>query len=283
MRWKGRQGSRNVENRRGRGGVARPAGLGIGGILIVAVLALVFGIDPTQLLDATDSSLPRRDMGRSGMAADPETDAFVSVVLRETEEIWGELFARDGRVYQEPTLVLFEGSVGSACGFQSSAVGPFYCPGDSKVYLDTGFFRDLEQRFGAPGDFARAYVIAHEVAHHIQNLTGISREVARMKQGAGETRANWLSVLQELQADCLAGVWAHHADASRDLLERGDVEEGLAAAAAIGDDRLQMRSRGHVSPESFTHGTSDQRVRWFKRGMSAGDPSACDTFGADGV
>jgi hypothetical protein len=203
---------------------------------------------------------------------------FVAVVLADTEDVWTEVFRRSGRSYREPTLVLFSGAVESACGFAQSAVGPFYCPLDRKVYLDLAFFKDLRDRFRAPGDFAQAYVIAHEVGHHVQTLLGISQEVVEMRQRLDTARANALAVRQELQADCFAGVWANRAHRARQILEAGDIEEGLDAAAAIGDDRLQQRTRGYAVPESFTHGSSAQRVRWFKRGLESGDPGACDTF-----
>jgi predicted metalloprotease len=211
----------------------------------------------------------------------PEEDKlkdFVSAVLGSTEDTWGELFKQSGRQYVDPKLVLFRGAVQSACGFAQAAVGPFYCPGDQKVYIDLGFYEELRNRFHAPGDFAEAYVIAHEVGHHVQNLLGISDKVAQAQQRGSREQANALSVRVELQADCLAGVWANHADASRHILERGDLESGLNAASAIGDDRLQMQSRGYVSPESFTHGSSQQRVRWFKRGLETGSVKECDTF-----
>jgi hypothetical protein len=211
----------------------------------------------------------------------PEEDKlkeFVSAVLGSTEDTWGELFKQSGRTYADPKLVLFRGAVQSACGFAKAAVGPFYCPGDQKVYIDLGFYEELRNRFHAPGDFAEAYVIAHEVGHHVQNLLGISSKVAQAQGRSSPEQANALSVRVELQADCLAGVWANHADASRHILERGDLEAGLNAASAIGDDRLQMQSRGYVSPESFTHGSSQQRVQWFKRGLETGSVKECDTF-----
>jgi hypothetical protein len=207
---------------------------------------------------------------------------LVSVVLADTEDTWHALFGKVGRSYREPTLVLFSGAVESACGSAEAAMGPFYCPGDQKVYLDLTFFDELHDRFGAPGDFAQAYVIAHEVGHHVQNLLGIAKQVQAARQQAGEREANALSVMMELQADCFAGVWGYHADKSRGLLEAGDIEEGLNAAAAIGDDRLQRQARGYVVPESFTHGSSAQRVRWFRQGLSSGDPNSCNTFAAAG-
>ena len=205
---------------------------------------------------------------------------FISVVLADTEDTWGAIFNSAGRTYEQPGLVLFSGAVESACGFAQAAVGPFYCPGDRQVYIDLSFYQELQSRFGAPGDFAQAYVISHEVGHHVQTLLGISERTMAARQRASEAEANALSVRQELQADCFAGIWAHNADRSRQLLESGDIEEGLNAAAAIGDDRLHKQSRGYVSPESFTHGSSQQRVSWFKRGFESGSVDSCDTFAA---
>jgi hypothetical protein len=205
---------------------------------------------------------------------------FVSAVLGDTEETWHGLFGKMGKTYSEPRLVLFSGAVESACGFAQAAMGPFYCPGDHKVYIDLSFYRDLKERFHAPGDFAQAYVIAHEVGHHVQTLVGISQKIQAARQRLGEAEFNKLLVRQELQADCLAGVWAHHAERTRQVLEQGDIEEALQAAASIGDDRLQRQTRGYVTPDSFTHGTSEQRVRWFRRGIESGELSACDTFKA---
>jgi len=201
------------------------------------------------------------------------------VVLADTEDTWNAIFEAGGLDYREPVLVMFTGSVQSACGMATAAVGPFYCPADHKVYIDLAFFQDLKQRHGAPGDFAQAYVIAHEVGHHVQNLLGISDKVRQAQRGVGKAEANALSVQLELQADCFAGLWGNHADRSRQVLEQGDVEEALGAASAIGDDRLQKESMGYVVPESFTHGTSEQRVRWFRKGIESGDVSSCDTFG----
>jgi predicted metalloprotease len=208
---------------------------------------------------------------------------FVAVVLADTEQTWQALFAAQGDTYKEPRLVLYRGAVNSACGLGQAAMGPFYCPGDQKVYLDLGFFDDLKQRHDAPGDFAQAYVIAHEIGHHVQTLLGISAEVQKAKRGLSEEQANQLSVKQELQADCFAGIWGNHAGSSRQLLEQGDIEEGLNAASAIGDDRLQKQSRGFVTPESFTHGSSAQRVRWFRTGLEKGTLAACNTFAVKGL
>jgi hypothetical protein len=228
-------------------------------------------------------SVPETEMrgGDQAVAPDDEAKEFVSVVLKDTEDVWGDLFARMGKAYEDPTLVLFDGQVQSACGFASAAVGPFYCPGDAHVYLDTSFFAELDQRFGVPGDFAQAYVIAHEVGHHVQNLLGISERVQRLRERVSEAEANRLSVRLELQADFFAGVWAHHAQRAKQILESGDVEEALSAASAIGDDRLQRQARGTITPDSFTHGTSEQRVRWFRRGFETGDPAQGDTFGVE--
>lgn len=216
-------------------------------------------------------------------AQEKELVEFVSVVLADTEDTWHQLFASRGEHYREPRLVLYRGAVNSACGMGQAAMGPFYCPGDQKVYLDLSFFEDLQRRHGAPGDFAQAYVIAHEVGHHVQTLLGISSKVHQAKRGLSEAEANRLSVKQELQADCFAGIWGHHADRSRRLLDQGDIEEGLTAASAIGDDRLQKQARGYVVPESFTHGSSAQRARWFETGLTQGRLSACDTFAAKGL
>ena len=283
MRWRGRRGSTNVEDRRGRSPLGgRGVPIGCGGILVVIVIALLTGQDPQKLLEMVGDSQVMVDPGASvstgGGAASDELGQFASVVLRDTEDTWNMLMPRLGVSYREPTLVLFSNAIRSACGFSSAATGPFYCPADGKLYIDLAFFAEMDRRMGAPGDFAQAYVIAHEVGHHVQNLLGISSQVRRMQQQTSRTRANALSVQLELQADCLAGVWGHHANGRR-LLEPGDVEEGLNAAAAIGDDRLQRQATGRTSPESWTHGSSEQRVTWLRRGLSSGDPDTCDTFG----
>jgi predicted metalloprotease len=279
MRWSTGRRSQNIEDRRGRGApIAIGGGLGTVALLI---LALVFGFDPSVVLQG-DAPVDTR-VAPDAPATSPGTDPlreFVAVVLADTEDVWRDLFTRMKREYRDPRLVLFDGSVQSACGIAGSAVGPFYCPGDQKVYLDLDFFRTLRDRFRAPGDFAQAYVIAHEVGHHVQTLLGISERVQAQRRRLGQAEGNALSVRQELQADCLAGVWAHHADQTRQVLEEGDIEEALNAAAAIGDDRLQRRGQGQVVPESFTHGTSAQRVRWFRRGLGGGDVDRCDTFRA---
>jgi hypothetical protein len=278
MRWRGGRESSNIEDRRGIGGGGLAVGGGIG-TLVIALLAFLFGADPRQLLEqAPPPDQPPAAASRPGEATD-EGRQFVSVVLGYTEDVWNDIFRRSGRQYQEPKLVLFNNRVDSACGMATSAVGPFYCPADSKVYIDLAFFRELETQFRASGDFAQAYVIAHEIGHHVQNLLGTSDKVHSLQQRAGETQANRLSVMLELQADCYAGVWGHF-QGRKGVLEQGDPEEALRAATAIGDDRLQMRGQGHVVPDSFTHGTSEQRVRWFRVGFESGDVKRCDTFSA---
>ncbi len=291
MKWQTGRRSSNVEDRRGRGGASRGVrvGGGIGGLGLIALLAVfLLGGDPMQLLGALlgggGSPAPQPQVQRA--PADPrqsdQAADFVSAILADTEDTWNKLFKQYGSRYSEPVLVLFDGTVQSACGFNTAATGPFYCPGDHKLYLDTSFFDELH-RMGAPGDFAQAYVIGHEVAHHVQNITGVMRKVQGLQARANQTQANQIQVLVELQADCYAGVWANHAERERDLLERGDVEEGLRAAASIGDDRLQQRAGRRVQPESFTHGSSAQRVEWFRKGLSTGDIEACDTFGEAGL
>jgi predicted metalloprotease len=260
-----------------------PLGVAGGGLgtVVVLLLALFFGLDPGAILSTGDPELgaPSGAPPSTSAPADRQAD-FVSVVLADTEDTWAVLFREMNREYIPPKLVLFRTAAQSACGLAGSAVGPFYCPSDRRVYLDLDFFRELGERFRAPGDFAQAYVIAHEVGHHVQALLGITERVAVMQQRTPRREANALSVRVELQADCLAGVWAYHANESRQLLEEGDVEEGLRAAAAIGDDRLQRQTQGQVAPDSFTHGTSAQRSRWFKRGFDTGDMRRCDTFAA---
>lgn len=285
MRWREQRGSANVEDRRGRpaGRMGRGAGLGCGGLLLVVVLAYLTGQDPLALLQVAGTLQGPPAAVEPGAPTGPPQDElgqFAAVVLGDTEQVWGKLFAAAGTSYRPPTLVLFDGAVESACGFASAAVGPFYCPPDRRVYLDLGFFAELDRRFGAPGDFAAAYVIAHEVGHHVQNLLGYTERVSAAQQRVrSQPEANQYSVRLELMADCLAGVWAHHAHRDRQLLEAGDVEEGLTAAAAIGDDRMQKLSKGYVQPDSFTHGSSAQRVAWLRRGLESGDPDACETFG----
>ncbi len=292
MRWQGGRRSSNIEDRRGRparrggGGAGMRVG-GAGGaiVLIVAVVMVAMGKDPSALLDAAAAGGvgggPSASANGGAVAPRPGEDAqadFVSVILADTEDVWTQIFAQRGQRYPAPRLVLFREGVRSACGFTSSAVGPFYCPGDNQVYIDLQFFDQLDRQFGAPGDFAQAYVIAHEVGHHLQSVLGISDRVRAHRRRVSEAEANGLSVRQELQADCFAGVWAHHAHRQRQLLEAGDIEEGLRAAAAIGDDTLQRRSGGRIAPESWTHGSSDQRVRWFRIGLDGGDMNRCDTF-----
>lgn len=265
--------SSNVEDRRGMR--FRRGGLGIGG-LVVLLIGAYFGVDLSPVVQQS-GPVQQEQVPYQESAEEAQARVLVSKVLADTEDTWGAIFARSGRTYEVPTLVLFNEGVETGCGMGQSAMGPFYCPADHNVYIDLNFYQELRDRFGAPGDFAQAYVIAHEVGHHVQNLLGISDRTMQARQRAGEAEANAISVRVELQADCLAGIWAHNADQSRQILESGDVEEGLNAAAAIGDDRL---SQGRAPPEAFTHGTSEQRVRWFKRGLDSGSMDQCDTFGA---
>jgi uncharacterized protein len=270
--------STNVEDRRGMRVSRGLAGGGIGTIALV-LIGLFFGIDPSVLLQGNiDSAPPAQQAPHQGV--NDEMREFVSSVLASTERTWGEIFRRHGQEYQEPRLVLFSGAVESACGFAQSASGPFYCGQDQKVYIDLEFFRELRERFKAPGDFAQAYVIAHEIGHHVQNQLGVMKKAGELQSRAGRTQANAVSVRVELQADCLAGIWAGTANRDRKILEEGDVEEGLNAAAQIGDDRIQKRSQGYVVPEGFTHGSAQQRVRWFRRGLESQDIDQCDTFSA---
>lgn len=278
MRWRDLRKSENVEDRRGMPVSRGLVGGGIGTVILV-LIALYFGVDPSLILNMGGSQ-SNVQPGPPLQRGQDEAADFVSAVLGDTEETWHGLFSKMGKTYSEPRLVLFSGAVESACGFAQAAMGPFYCPGDHKVYIDLSFYRDLKERFHAPGDFAQAYVIAHEVGHHVQTLVGISQKIQAARQRLGEAEFNKLLVRQELQADCLAGVWAHHAERTRQVLEQGDIEEALQAAASIGDDRLQRQTRGYVTPDSFTHGTSEQRVRWFRRGIESGELSACDTFKA---
>jgi uncharacterized protein len=290
MEWRGRRGSKNVIDVRGRGGGgmgrgARRAG-GIGGIgaVIVIIIGLFLGVDLTPLLGGGGGGLvaPAPQSQTPGeVPADDPAATFVSVVLADTEEVWEREFAARGGRYQPPELVLFSGAIDSACGFADAAVGPFYCPGDQRVYLDLDFFHTLERRLGAEGDFARAYVIAHEVGHHVQNLIGVMDQTNNLRARASTREANAISVMVELQADCLAGVWARGADEMFGSLEPGDIDEALNAASAIGDDALQQQSRGYVVPDSFTHGSAAQRRGWFQRGFETGEMEACDTFSAD--
>ncbi len=282
MRWNRSRASENVEDRRDQGGGGRRLGgrsIGLGTV-VIAVVAMLLGVDPSVVFNLAGDPNPPTTQQQSAPPPPAEDTAarFVSHVLGDTEDTWRTLFAQSGKTYEDPKLVLFSGSTDTACGMGQSASGPFYCPGDRKVYIDLTFFKELGSRFGAPGDFAQAYVIGHEVGHHVQNLLGISGQVQAERQRSDAVRANQLSVKLELQADCFAGIWAHHADRSRQVLEAGDIDEGLNAATAIGDDRLQQQSGGHVVPDSFTHGSSAQRVRWFKRGLESGDPAVCNSF-----
>ncbi len=280
MRWKQGRRSSNVDDRRGRR-VSRPVAVGGGGIglLIIIVIALFLGVDPTPLLqNTTSTSVSGGSTSAPPSAEENELADFVSVVLADTEDTWRVQFAEGGQRYVEPTLVLFTDRVQSACGMAGAAMGPFYCPADQQIYIDLGFYDELRSRFRAPGDFAQAYVIAHEVGHHVQNLLGISEQVHQSQRRLGKAEANELSVRLELQADCFAGVWAYNAQRTRNILEVGDLEEALNAASAIGDDRIQRQAGQAVAPDSFTHGSSEQRVRWFRRGFETGDGGACDTF-----
>jgi len=289
MRWEGNRQSDNVEDQRGAGGGGRVGlgrgGMGIGTIVIALVLGWVLGINPLTLLGVLsggEAPTPQATTAPAPPAQD-RLAQFVSTVLADTEDVWKQQFAQGGSRYQEPKLVLFRGGVRTACGAGQSAMGPFYCPADQKVYIDLDFYETLRVRLGAPGDFAQAYVIAHEVGHHVQHLLGITGQVEKARRGISQAQGNALSVRLELQADCFAGVWGHHAQKARQVLEQGDVEEAMNAAARIGDDALQRSSGGAVVPESFTHGTSAQRQRWFMTGLKTGSVQACDTFSARSI
>ena len=279
----GRRQSSNIEDRRGMRPVRTGVGLSVGGVLFLLVLSLL-GINPLPFLGvatkAPEVQMQQTDEPYQESPQEAKLREMTAVVLADTEDTWNALLPQYNVQYTEPTLVLFSGVVQSGCGTAESAMGPFYCPLDQKVYIDMSFYEDLSQRFGAPGDFAQAYVVAHEVGHHVQNLVGTAQQVREAQERMNQVEANELSVRMELQADCFAGVWAHHAARSRQLLEAGDVEEGLNAASAIGDDRLQRQAQGRVVPDAFTHGSSEQRVRWFRKGLEAGTPEACDTFSA---
>ena len=278
MKLEGERDSDNVEDRRGLGGVGA-GGIGIGTV-VIALVAWYFGIDPSVVLNASQQvqAPAQHSAPRDPNAPKDEGRVFVGRVLASTEDAWEDIFRRTGNTYRKPTLVLYEGQVNTACGSGSAATGPFYCPGDEKLYIDLSFFRQLKERFKAPGDFAQAYVIAHEVGHHVQKLTGVMNRVDSARgQGKG---AEGALVRMELQADCYAGIWGHYAGEFKKILEPGDMEEALGAAAAVGDDRLQKQSQGRVVPDSFTHGSSEQRMRWFKRGFDSGNPGSCDTFAA---
>lgn len=284
MRWELGRRSSNVEDRRGSGVSGPVVGGGIGAVFLAVIVALLGG-DPSVVFQQgqqqapSDRSYPESTRTQTSGASDRMAE-FVSVVLADTEDTWNSLFRQMGAKYVEPKLVIYSNAVESACGYARSAVGPFYCPRDQKVYIDLSFYRDLKYKYNAPGDFAQAYVIAHEVGHHVQNLMGISGKVQTLQRQVDAREANQLSVRLELQADCFAGVWANHANRSRQVLEAGDVEEALNAASSIGDDRLQSQAKGYVVPDSFTHGSSAQRARWFKQGIQTGDPAQCNTFAA---
>ena len=283
MRWGRHRESLNIEDRRSLGPVGTGTGIGLGGLVLVLVVSFLTGTNPLALLNMIETvqettAPPAVDSPATTGPPTDELGKFASVVLADTEDTWKAILPTMGHRYEDPRLVLFTGAVRSACGMSSAAVGPFYCPRDQKVYLDLSFFNELARRLGAPGDFAQAYVIAHEVGHHVQNLLGIAERVNRLQHQTSKAQANALSVRMELQADCLAGVWGHHARRDRNLIEPGDFEEGLRAASAIGDDRLQSLSQGYVQPESWTHGSSEQRMTWLRRGLETGDPVACDTF-----
>ncbi|ADW17016.1 protein of unknown function zinc metallopeptidase [Desulfobulbus propionicus DSM 2032] len=285
MLWRDGRRSSNVEDQRRVRIPGKVKGGGFG-ILLLALVAMYFGIDPSLILNMGETSQvsqPGRLEKSPYSQEEQQLADFVSVVLADTEDTWHQIFRSGGREYAEPTLVLFSGAVHSACGFAQAAMGPFYCSADSKVYIDLSFYHDLKQQMNAPGDFAQAYVIAHEVGHHVQNLLGIANKVQALRQQVAEVEYNRLMVKMELQADCFAGIWAHHADRVRQVVEPGDIEEALNAASQIGDDRLQQQHRGYVTPDSFTHGTSAQRVRWFHRGYQTGTVSSCDTFGAQSL
>ncbi|MDH3666767.1 MAG: zinc metallopeptidase [Paracoccaceae bacterium] len=299
MKWRGRRTSRNIDDRRGQsagfpgfgraGGDGRRirmggrrSGIGGLGLIVVIGIALLMGVNPLTLLtgDGSGFTVPTNAPSSGSNQIDDTSEEFVSVVLADTEDVWGEIFKASDKQYRPPTLVLFSDRVSSACGLASAASGPFYCPGDRQAYLDMSFFQVMDRRLGAKGDFARAYVIAHEIAHHVQNELGVMEQVNRLRQRSSQVESNQLSVMLELQADCYSGVWAHHAQRKYGLLEPGDIEEALNAANQIGDDTLQRSSGQAVVPDSFTHGTSEQRVRWFTAGMQSGDPGQCDTFNA---
>jgi predicted metalloprotease len=283
MRLDDQNESSNVEDRRGGGGIAGigRGGVGIGTLVLALAASYFFGIDPSLILGLASNIQPSPPpVVARKPPADDAMARFVSKILASTETTWEGVFSAAGSRYQQPKLVLFSGSTPTACGTGQAAMGPFYCPADRKVYIDLSFYRDLKERFHAPGEFAQAYVIAHEVGHHVQNLLGISDKVHKAQQGAAKTRANALSVRLELQADCFAGMWGHRADAAKNIIEPGEIAQALNAASAIGDDRLQQQGQGRIVPESFTHGSSEQRMRWFKRGMDTGDMRQCDTFKA---
>jgi predicted metalloprotease len=283
MRWQGRRQSGNVEDRRRSGGRGLAIGGGIGGVggIVILILYLLLGGNPSEITQNLqgEGAVSPTETGELSQE-EQEIGEFVSVVLADTEDVWNRLFRQMGEAYREPRLVLFSGQVESACGYSSAAVGPFYCPGDENVYLDLNFFEDMQRELDAPGDFALAYVIAHEVGHHVQKLLGVMDKVSTRQAGLGEREANQLTVRLELQADFLAGVWAHYARQSTDFLDSADIDEGINAAGAVGDDRIMRRTQGRVVPDAFTHGTSEQRIRWFRKGLESGDLSQGDTFSA---
>ncbi len=280
MRWKGRRQSTNIEDRRRMGGRGIAVGGGLGTIVIVILFALLGG-NPEDVMQVLDTGTGvQQQAGPQGALPDDELAQFISVVLADTEDVWKKIFLESGLTYREPKLVLFRGQVQSACGFSSAATGPFYCPEDEKIYVDLSFLEDMQRQLRATGDFAMAYILAHEVGHHVQNLLGIMERMPAVQNPLGSREDNQFIVRLELQADFFAGVWAHHAQKMKNILEPGDVEEALKAAGAVGDDRIQMRTQGYVVPDSFTHGTSEQRVRWLTRGLNTGDPAQGDTFSA---
>jgi len=285
MRWRGERQSDNVEDRRGmsisRG--AKVGGIGGLGLVAIVVISMFMGVDPSALLQLVGQNTQTSSVSQEQDVNPPVNDDkrdFVKVVLAQTEDVWNDIFQKSGKTYQEPKLVLFSGAVESACGMAGSATGPFYCPGDHKVYLDLTFFEELGSRFGASGDFAQGYVIAHEVGHHVQNQLGIIPKVHELQSRMSTSEKNKLNVMLELQADCLAGIWAHQTEKNRHVLEEGDIEEALNAASSVGDDRIQKQTQGYVVPDGFTHGSSAQRVSWFKRGWEEGNFNSCDTFSA---
>jgi hypothetical protein len=283
MQWQGRRQSGNVEDRRGVSGKQMAGGLGIGGVIIAILFALLGGNpeDVSQILQPPAGIESPAGESRALTAEEQQEGQFVGVVLAEIEDVWNRVFQQSGQTYREPKLVLFSGQISSACGYAGASSGPFYCPGDEKVYIDLDFFKQMQTQLGAKGDFALAYVIAHEVGHHVQNLLGITDQVMSQKGRLGEVEFNQLMVRLELQADFMAGVWAHHAARTAGLLEAGDIEEAMNAASSVGDDRIMKQTQGYVVPDAFTHGTSEQRVRWFTKGYQTGDPNQGDTFNAD--
>ena len=282
MKWRNRRVSSNIEDR--RGSTAKRGGKKLSGltVIVITLVSMYFGVDPKLILGIADTvstqSSSSRQSNYQPTAKQQPLGQFVGVVLADTEDTWNKMFKQQGLRYQEPKLVLFTDKVRSACGHAEAAMGPFYCPGDNKIYIDLGFYQQLKSQHNAPGDFAQAYVIAHEVGHHVQNLLGISSKVHSAQQRVSKAQANQLSVRLELQADCFAGLWAHHTEKAKKILEQGDIDEALTAASAIGDDRLQKQARGYATPESFTHGTSKQRVKWFKKGFKEGSIQGCNTF-----